>query len=170
MAAAWINTKQPSCEIARIRTRAILLTTGTFNLVCQRPTALPPERAPFGPKRILEAPHAKSTQLSAIRWSSKPLHLTRPRNQVSIRCYHRISTSFQPTPAHSTWRFRHLLGKLAAKESTLVASSRFGARSRTSSSACLNTVPAQVGWANRLQPTRKPIVRKRSIGGSCENA
>ena len=81
----------------------------------------------------------KDTQPPAIRRSSKPFHLTGRATEVSIRCYHRISTCFQPLLLQSSWPFRHLLGKPAARESTLVARSHFSARSRTTSSVWLNT-------------------------------
>jgi hypothetical protein len=171
MAAAWINTKQLSCEIARIRTRAIHLTTGTFNLVCQRPNRIPRLSGrlsvPNGSWKFCHMPKAHSYPQSVG-----------PRNRYTLQAapsgvnpllsqdFHLFSTDSRPiNPATPP-----SLGRLSARDSTVVARSRFKARSRTSSSARLNPVPHELAVPIGLKPTRKTTVHKRSIGGSCENA
>ena len=168
MAAAWINTKQLSCEIARIRTRAIHLTTGTFNLVCQRPTALPPERAPFGPKRILGITACQKHAATHDPPVLETVTPYRPRHQVSIRGYHRISTCFQPTPAQSTWSFPSAWGK---PRNLLWSQGAVFERAAEHHLPLAGTLgPHGLAKANRAKPTRKTIVPKRSLGGSCESA
>ena len=75
----------------------------------------------------------------------------RPRNPVSIRCYHRISTSFQPIPAPSTWRFRHLSGETTCQRI-------YSGREEPFLSAQQNVIfrlpehgAARIGCANRAQ-------------------
>ena len=72
-----------SCEIARIFTRAIPLTTGTFNLVVKDRIAL-----------RLSGAHSVQSRDTQVRLclSSKPYKVTVRAEALSTLCAHRIST------------------------------------------------------------------------------
>jgi len=100
MAAAWFNTKQPSCEIRSDsnpshsshdwHVQPSLSKTESHSRLSGRPSVQD------GSESVRCLRNARSS--NQIRLSSKPVHLTVRATKVSTHCAHRISTSFQPLP------------------------------------------------------------------------
>jgi len=70
-----------SCEIARTWTRAIHLTTGTFNLVVKDRTSIPPERRGFSPEGFIALSSLRSTGRAR---RPSPHKSVRPRNLLKL--------------------------------------------------------------------------------------